>query len=314
MVDIETVGAGGGSIAWRDGGGALRVGPRSAGADPGPACYGNGGTHATVTDANLLLGNLERGSDLAGGVSLDFEASERVITRLATELGLEPLDCAAGIVRVANAEMVRALRVMTVGRGLDPRHFSLLAFGGAGPLHAAGIADELGIETVLVPRFGGVFSALGLATADSRRDRVRTVMLDDPQITREKLEELTAGCDEAGWDLRYEGQSFELTVTGLITDPAELRKAVRANSTSSGTATATRMRPIELVTVRQTSRTRVQPASAISHEDLDGPATIDLEETTILVPEGWTAKPVPAGPAAVAQDLILRVCALRLTT
>ena len=302
MVDIETVGAGGGSIAWRDGGGALRVGPRSAGADPGPACYGNGGTHATVTDANLLLGNLERGSDLAGGVSLDFEASERVITRLATELGLEPLDCAAGIVRVANAEMVRALRVMTVGRGLDPRHFSLLAFGGAGPLHAAGIADELGIETVLVPRFGGVFSALGLATADSRRDRVRTVMLDDPQITREKLEELTAGCDEAGWDLRYEGQSFELTVKGLITDPAELRKAFdELHEQRYGYRDEDA--PMQLVTVRQTSRVR-GPEAGFGHFDgsaIEGPATIALEETTILVPEGWTAKPVPAGLIELAR-------------
>lgn len=296
MVDIETVGAGGGSIAWRDGGGALRVGPRSAGADPGPACYGNGGSHATVTDANLLLGNLERGSELAGGVSLDFEAAERVISRLASELGLEPLECAAGIIRVADAEMVRALRVMTVGRGLDPRHFSLLAFGGAGPLHAAGIADELGIETVLVPRFGGVFSALGLAAADSRRDRVRTVMLDESEITREKLEELTADCDEAGWDVRYVGQSFELTVKGLITDPAELRNEFdelheqRYGYRDEGS-------PMQLVTVRQTSRVR-GPQAGFGHFDgsaTEGPATIALEETTILVPEGWVAEPAPAG-------------------
>ena len=147
MVDIHTVGAGGGSIAWRDAGGALRVGPRSAGAEPGPACYGRGGTEPTVTDANLVLGRLDRDAPLAGGVALDARrrrARGRRAGRRRSAWTLE--DCARGIVRVANAEMVRALRVMTVERGVDPRGFALLAFGGAGPLHAAAIADELGID------------------------------------------------------------------------------------------------------------------------------------------------------------------------
>jgi N-methylhydantoinase A len=172
MVDIHTVGAGGGSIGWRDAGGALRVGPRSAGAEPGPACYGRGGGEATVTDANLVLGRLDASRPLSG-VQLDAGAARAAVGRLAGELGLTADECALGIVRVANAEMVRALRVMTVQRGLDPRTFTLLAFGGAGPLHAAELADELGITRILIPPASGVLSALGLAAAD-RRAQVQT--------------------------------------------------------------------------------------------------------------------------------------------
>ena len=161
MVAVHTVGAGGGSIGWRDPGGALRVGPHSAGADPGPACYGRGGTEPTVTDANLVLGHLSTDAPLAGGVALDRAASERAVAELAAALDLDPLECAAGIIRVANAEMVRALRVVTVERGIDPRRYALLAFGGAGPLHAAAIADELGIEEIVCPRASGVLAALG---------------------------------------------------------------------------------------------------------------------------------------------------------
>ena len=182
-VDVHTVGAGGGSIGWRDPGGALRVGPRSAGAQPGPACYGRGGTEPTVTDANLLLGNLAADSTLAGGVALDAEAAERAVGALAAELGLDPLETAAGIVRVANQEMVRALRVVTVERGVDPRRFALLPFGGAGPMHAAAIAEELGIERLICPRAGGVLSAFGLCASDRRRDTARTVMLSGHDLT-----------------------------------------------------------------------------------------------------------------------------------
>src|SRR3954469_1775622 len=172
MVDVHTVGAGGGSIAWRDPGGALRVGPRSAGAEPGPACYGRGGTDPTVTDANLLLGYLAPDSELAGGVSLDRDAAEKAVARLADELGLDTLETAAGIARVAGTEMARAVRVMTVERGTDPRDMALLAFGGAGALHAAAIADELNMDTVLVPFAAGVLSAVGLIVAERRRDLV----------------------------------------------------------------------------------------------------------------------------------------------
>ncbi len=166
-LDIHTVGAGGGSIAWRDAGGALRVGPESAGADPGPACYGKGGERATVTDANLVLGRLLADTPLAGGVRLDLDAAERAVGVLADELGLERTTCAEGIVRVAETEMRRALAVMTVERGIDPRRFALMPFGGAGPLHAASMASELGIGRVLCPRACGVLSALGLAARGS---------------------------------------------------------------------------------------------------------------------------------------------------
>src|SRR3954470_7512734 len=187
MVDIHTVGAGGGSIGWRDPGGALRVGPRSAGADPGPACYGRGGTEPAVTDANLLLGLLDPEAPLAGGVALDLEAAQRAIGELARSLELDDEACARGIVRVANTEMVRALRVMTVERGVDPRGYALLAFGGAGGLHAAAIADELGIERVLVPRASGVLSALGLAAAGRRIDARRSVLLRGDALSDEAI-------------------------------------------------------------------------------------------------------------------------------
>jgi N-methylhydantoinase A len=177
MLDIHTVGAGGGSIAWRDPGGALRVGPHSAGADPGPACYGRGGQHPTVTDANLLLGHLPADAPLAGGLRLDRDAAEHAIAALADRLDLSTQRCAEGIVRVAEAEMLGALRAITVERGIDPRSFALMPFGGAGPLHAAALARELGIRRILCPRASGVLCALGLAAAAPRRDAARTVML-----------------------------------------------------------------------------------------------------------------------------------------
>ncbi|HEU4706891.1 MAG TPA: hydantoinase/oxoprolinase family protein [Solirubrobacterales bacterium] len=236
MVDVHTVGAGGGSIGWRDPGGALRVGPRSAGADPGPACYGQGGSEPTVTDANLLLGHLAGDSELAGGVALDAEAAKRAVAELGRSLGLDTLEAAAGIVRIANQEMVRALRVVTVERGVDPRGFALLPFGGAGPMHAAAIARELGIETILCPRAGGVLSALGLCASERRRDTARTVMLSGGELTAERIaaeaaamiEQTGAGMDAAAepqvvYQLRYAGQAFELPVPGPVDpDPAEL--------------------------------------------------------------------------------------------
>jgi len=235
MVDVHTVGAGGGSIGWRDPGGALRVGPRSAGAEPGPACYGRGGTEPTVTDANLLLGNLAADSTLAGGVALDLGAARTAVGALAESLGLSELETAEGIVRVANQEMVRALRVVTVERGIDPRRFALLPFGGAGPMHAAAIAAELGIERVLCPRAGGVLSALGLCASDRRRDTTRTVMLSGADLSAERIAaevdelafrlggELDGAELEVVYEMRYAGQAFELAVAGTTRpDPADL--------------------------------------------------------------------------------------------
>jgi N-methylhydantoinase A len=227
MVDVHTVGAGGGSIGWRDRGGALRVGPRSAGAEPGPACYGRGGTEPTVTDANLLLGNLAGDSKLAGGVALDAEAAAAAIRGLGDALGLGELETAEGIVRIANQEMVRALRVVTVERGLDPRRFALLPFGGAGPMHAAAIAAELGIGRILCPRAGGVLSALGLCASDRRRDTTRTVMLEGAELSAARIaaevreliarlaaEDLPDAEPEVVYEMRYAGQAFELPVPG----------------------------------------------------------------------------------------------------
>jgi N-methylhydantoinase A len=211
------------------------VGPHSAGAEPGPACYGRGGTEPTVTDANLLLGNLAGDSRLAGGVELDPEAAAAAVDGLARSLGLGDLQTAEGIVRVANQEMIRALRVVTVERGVDPRRFALLPFGGAGPMHAAALATELGIGKILCPRAGGVLSALGLCASDRRRDTARTVMLDGEALSGERLaaevddliavagEGLERAEPEVVYELRYAGQAFELPVPGPPrADPADL--------------------------------------------------------------------------------------------
>jgi N-methylhydantoinase A len=238
MVDVHTVGAGGGSIAWRDSGGALRVGPRSAGADPGPACYGRDGDQPTVTDANLLLGYLDASSPLAGGVELDRNAGEQAVSALGHDLGLDTAETAAGIARVASAAMAQAVRVVTVERGIDPRGMTLIPFGGAGPLHAAQIADELGVDRVVVPLASGVLSALGLVVSERRRDLVESVLLAGDELTGEKgaaiVERLgDKGREELGeseaelratYDLRYAGQAFELSVPGeLSPDPEKLR-------------------------------------------------------------------------------------------
>jgi N-methylhydantoinase A len=239
MVDVHTVGAGGGSVGWRDSGGALRAGPRSAGSEPGPACYGRGGTEPTVTDANLLLGRLDAGSELAGGVPLDLDAARTAVGKLAAELDLGELETAEGIVRIANQEMARALRVVTVERGVDPRRFALLPFGGAGPMHAAEVAAELGIDRILCPRAGGVLSALGLCASDQRRDTARTVMLSGAELNRERIgaevAELRASLDgargeiEVVYEMRYAGQAFELPVAASPDpDPDGLRERFAA--------------------------------------------------------------------------------------
>jgi N-methylhydantoinase A len=264
MVDLQTVGAGGGSIVWRDAGGAVRVGPESAGADPGPACYGRGGTRPTVTDANLLLGRLpER---LAGGLELSREAAERAFE------GLDPAEA----VEVVNAEMLRALRLVSVERGHDPRDFALVAFGGAGPLHSCALAAEVGIRTVLVPDSAGVLSALGLAAADERRDSVRSYV-----CPLEEAGELPAAGEA---DLRYQGQSFELTVP-LQPDLAEAFH--RSHEARYGYAD--RGRPLELVAVRTAEVRPGPPLELPPAQPLDatGPRVIELAGATCFLPPGW---------------------------
>ncbi|CAB4923271.1 unannotated protein [freshwater metagenome] len=294
-VDIHTVGAGGGSIAWADAGGALRVGPRSAGAVPGPAAYGGGGTEPTVTDAHVVLGVLTPDVPLAGGVSLDVAAARDAVGRLARATGLELLACARGILRVADAEMARALRVMTVERGVDPRGFALLAYGGAGGLHAAGLAARLGIGRVLVPRAGGVLSALGLAAAERRTDVARTVLLRGDAITPEALAGTTVARAgeriERAYDLRYAGQAFELTVRSGTTDPAVLRRAFdAAHRERYGFDDPDAV--LELVTVRETVRGDAPTVTLGSGGDgttTAGPAVVRLDGATVVVPRGWTA-------------------------
>jgi len=235
MVDIETVGAGGGSIAWVDSGGALRVGPESAGADPGPACYGHGGERPTVTDANVVLGYIGSDAALGGELRIDAGAARSALERLADEAGLSDAEAAArGVHRVANATMARAIRSVTVERGHDPRQFGLVAFGGAGPVHASALADRLGLERVLVPGPAGVLSAYGLLAAEETHDAARTVRLSLPAATpedgrgvyeelAERVLESVSDPDRArierAADCRYTGQSFELTVSVERFDP-----------------------------------------------------------------------------------------------
>jgi len=228
MVDVNTVGAGGGSVAWVDPGGALRVGPESAGADPGPACYGRGGTEPTVTDAAVVLGYIGPDTALGGELTLDVDAARDALEGLADETGLEDgLEAARGVYRVANATMTRTIRSVTVERGHDPREFALVAFGGAGPMHAAALADSLSVDQVVVPRPSGVLSAFGLLAADESYDAARTVGADlravDPADLEGVYDDLVAdvladASDpdaarlERAADCRYAGQSFELTV------------------------------------------------------------------------------------------------------
>jgi len=288
MVDVHTVGAGGGSIGWRDAGGALRAGPRSAGARPGPAAYGHGGTEPTVTDAHVVLGHLE--GSLAGGVALDIEAARAAVSRLAYALDLGPDETARGILRVADAEMVRALRVMTVERGLDPRDFALLAFGGAGPLHAAALAEELGIRRIVVPQAGSVLSALGLAAAERRRDEARTVLRPGDALTAEEIETLAGDADAVTWEVRYRGQAHELPLRDVARTPEGLQAGL-ATAHDERYGYAEPDAPWELVTVRRTWRTAgadVLPETAAGHDgSVHGPARIRGPEFTALVPEGW---------------------------
>jgi N-methylhydantoinase A len=263
-VDIHTVGAGGGSIAWVDAGGALRVGPESAGAAPGPACYGRGGTRPTVTDANLLLGRLP--DTLPGGIALDRDAAARALA------GLDP----EAVVAVVNAEMTRALRLVSVERGHDPAEFALVAFGGAGPLHACALADELGIDTVLVPEAAGVLSALGLVASEERRDSVRSYVRPLAEVG-----DLPAAGEA---DLRYVGQSFELTVP-LGPDLADAFH--RAHDERYGHSEPGRQ--VELVAVR-TAQVRPGPEITLPPAEplhVAGPATVELPGATCWLPPGW---------------------------
>jgi N-methylhydantoinase A len=337
MVDVETVGAGGGSIAHVDAGGALRVGPGSAGADPGPACYGKGGDDPTVTDANLVLGYLGDDTELGEGLALDGDRAHDAMATLAAAADLDGAVAAArGVYRVANARMARAIRSVTVERGHDPRAFGLVAFGGAGPMHAAALAERLDVETIRVPRANGVLSALGLLAADEQHDTLRTVQTPlataDPDALDDQFAEL-AGAVRADAsdpdaaritrtaDLRYAGQSHELTVD--VPDPFDAGTVADRFEQSHDRARGYHLRdePIQIVTLRATatipgrepvishegsgdawSGRRVAYFGGESHEtpvsdrerltagtDVDGPAIIEGGESTVVVPPAWEA-------------------------
>jgi N-methylhydantoinase A len=325
MLDIHTVGAGGGSIAWRDAGGALRVGPRSAGARPGPAAYGLGGAEPTVTDANLLLGLL---GGIAGGIELEREAARTAVKKLGDSLGLDERETAEGIVRVANAEMVRALRVMTVERGVDPRKLALMAFGGAGGLHATAIAEELGITKILCPRASGVLAALGLVVSERRRDVQRSVLLHDLSEAGGEADKLAERArEEIGGDpevrivaeLRYRGQAFELAVElsdhveedfhaaheeayGYRDPEAEVELVtLRATATlpgpeidpkAVGKAAEGAARGRRGTVYGDTEIIRGEPAPG---ETIEGPAVVELREATLAVPPGWSGEVLESG-------------------
>ncbi len=298
MLDIHTVGAGGGSIARVDEGGLLRVGPESAGAVPGPACYGTGEL-ATVTDAHVVLGRIT--SLLGGAMMLDTARAAAAVDAVAARLGLSRVKTAEGILRVANANMERAIRVVSVERGYDPREFALVAFGGCGGLHACEMAEDLGIRTVVVPRFAGVLSAVGMLMADRVRDYAAGVLgTGDIEAAYRALEkrarrDLRGAKLVRSVDVRYVGQSYELTV-GAAGEFHGAHERVYGY--------ADRDRPLELVTVRVTAvkpveRLRMGPGQ--KKKPVAGPALLADYGSTTYVPGGWNARTDKVGNSLITR-------------
>ncbi len=327
MLDIHTVGAGGGSIARVDAGGSLRVGPESAGAVPGPACYGTG-IEATVTDAHVVLGRIAA-EQLAGGqMRIDLSAAEKAVACIATRLGLTTVEAAAAILRVANSNMERAIRAVSVERGEDPREFPLVAFGGCGGLHACEIADELGIATVIVPRLAGALSALGMLLADRTRDySIGALGVSDYELRFRKLEkqakkDVPKADLERFTDIRYAGQSYELTIPANANFHKEHHRVYGYSDPKRSTQIVTlRVRATVKVekpslrvpaSRRHPSGTRrvwleghwrnviAAPRESLGASAVPGPALITDYGATTLVPADWTMRQDRAG------SLILR--------
>ncbi len=332
---VETVSAGGGSLGWIDDGGALRVGPRSAGAVPGPVAFGRGGTQATVTDAHVALGNISA-NRMSGAVQLDAEAARRAVEQLADRLGADVERTAAAMIATADAAMARALRRVSVERGIDPRDCPLIAFGGGGPLHACGLAEQLGMTRVLVPPYAGVLSALGLAVAPPRRVAYASVMHAVEKLDSESLSALAAGLSTratAGegsanterWTTeyvlraRYLGQGHELEV------PFEARDSSSAITKRFAAAHHSRYGfvldlPVEAVSARcirtgdapgvrlarqgeshWSNETRVDDGSTCDAV-VRGRAVIALADATLLVAAGWTARALAIGGWLLERD------------
>jgi len=346
-VDLVAIGAGGGTIAWVDAGGSLRVGPQSAGADPGPACIDQGNEEPTITDAHLFLGRLDPASYLGGDLEIHPELAEQAIARLAGQLGLSEAETASGILRIANASMTQATHLISVERGWDPREFALVAGGGAGPLHAVAIAQDLGMPTVIVPPTPGVTSALGILQVDLRHDLLRSVLKQTDRLEPEELvavfgelesearavlEREEAGGDqriELSLDVRYYGQTpymnlvidevprdraaidaivdrygeayekefgyqFDRDLATVeivnaraaaigVTRDAELQPAAQRN----GKAEPTRTRSVFFEERTAFVDTPIYDRSALgAGATIDGPAVIEQDDTTVLVPPG----------------------------
>jgi N-methylhydantoinase A len=317
MLDIHTVGAGGGSIARVDEGGLLRVGPESAGADPGPACYGIG-IEASVTDAHVVLGRIAADQLVGGEMHLDVARARDAVGRVGSQLGLTPEQAAQGIVRVANANLERAIRTVSIERGHDPRQFALVAFGGCGGLHACEIADELGIRTVLVPENAGVLSALGMLMADRVRDYAAGVVRReeiDKQLRRlekQARKDLPRARLERSMDVRYAGQSYELNVPEESAFHKAHEKAYgycdRARATEVVTVRVRAVEEVEKPALRsyagkpgqpelrrvriahKWADTPVWPRGRMTRAPIPGPALVVDYGATSWVPLGWTAK------------------------
>ncbi|MEV1174971.1 hydantoinase/oxoprolinase family protein [Nonomuraea sp. NPDC049784] len=329
MVDIATVGAGGGSIVGLDPGGMLQVGPRSAGADPGPACYGRGGTAATVTDANVTRGLIRPGHFLGGRHALDPEAAISSLKALARELERTPAQLAEDVFRIANVAMAGAIRLVSTERGHDPRDHTLVAYGGAGPLHAAAVADELGITSVLVPPHAGLMSAYGLLSSDFQRRFAVTRVADLAELAPEELDEVfaellaearaeiaTQGVDPGGvvaefeLDLRYRGQGFELTVPVPQGVSPEEAAGLFHEAHALRYGHSTPAKAVQVVTYRLTLRVPRED-TALPAVPVEGPArredlpvVIGGEERSCAflwresLPPGFTAE----GPAVVEEE------------
>ncbi|MFI6597447.1 hydantoinase/oxoprolinase family protein [Nonomuraea sp. NPDC050536] len=332
VVNLHTIGAGGGSIAYSEAG-ALRVGPESAGAVPGPACYGRGGEQATVTDANVVLGRVDPAWFAGGLMSLDTEAAGTAIATLAEELDLDPLQLAEGICDVANAKMAQAIRTLTVEHGVEPREFALVAFGGAGAMHAVFIARELGISEVVIPRFPGAFSAWGMLEADVRRDLTHPYFRPQDALKGHDMAARLASLEEqalqalAGQgvpedrrrvehavDMRYEGQDYTLTIPLRDADePAEPEfldeiAARYAEAHTGRYGHATPEAPVEFVMLRSTGFGSFPRTAAAQVAETDGvPPAVrdvifdgDVHQTPVLRRDGLRGE--LSGPAIVVEE------------
>jgi N-methylhydantoinase A/oxoprolinase/acetone carboxylase beta subunit len=316
---VETVSAGGGSIGWIDDGGALRVGPRSAGAVPGPATFGRGGTQPTVTDAHVVLGHITAAA-LSGGVTLDASAAQRAIDALAKQLDAEPSRVARAMIDIADASVARALRRVSVERGVDPRDCVLVPFGGGGPLHCCGLAEQLGMRHIFVPPHAGVLSALGLAITPERRERMISMLartdalaISTVDAALDRVAEGVAGAD--GWQrswvarVRYVGQGHELDV------PVQRGDEGSAIAARFGALHATRNgftldTPVEMIGLRHVASGPAHPIH-FSRRDQDaedatalrGPAVVALAGATLRVAAGWRAAPHETGGWLLEQEV-----------